>query len=167
MLNRVLPLLLLCFTLSVQAETRLTVRFANPAWNGVTIPAGQQCPKNGGAGATPALNVFDLPPGTAALQMEFSEKGTGLDSGGMGRIGYTVGKGVNSAQVPSVPGNSMTLPAGFFLVSPHKGDDKPGAYLPPCSGGKGVRYTLTVRALDAPNKDGKVLGEGRLELGKY
>ncbi len=167
MSNRILPLLFLFLALSVQAETRLTVRFANPAWNGVTIPAGQQCPKQGGAGTTPALNVFDLPPGTAALLLEFSEKGSTLDNGGMGRIGYTVGKGVNSAQVPSVPGNSMTLPAGFFLVSPHQGNDKPGAYLPPCSGGKGTRYVLVVRALDAPNKEGKVLGEGRLELGKY
>ncbi|MDR3412702.1 MAG: hypothetical protein P4L87_17450 [Formivibrio sp.] len=167
MLRRALPLFLLTVTLAAQAETRLTVRFANPAWNGVTIPAGQQCPKNGGAGATPALNVFDLPPGTAALLLEFSEKGTGLDNGGMGRIGYTIGKGVNSAQVPSAPGNSMALPPGFFLVSAHRGDDKPGAYLPPCSGGKGARYVLTVRALDAANSNGKVLGEGRLELGKY
>lgn len=167
MLNRFLPLLLLGFALSAQAETRLTIRFANPVWNGVTIPAGQQCPKYGGAGSTPALNVFDLPAGTAALLLEFSEKGSKLDNGGMGRIGYIITQGVASTQVPSVHGNTMSLPAGFFLVSPHQGDDAPGAYLPPCSGGKSVRYTLTVRALDAPNKDGKVLGEGRLELGKY
>ena len=160
-------LLLLCLAMPLQAETRLTVRFANSAWNGVSIPVGQQCPRHGGAGATPALNVFDLPTGTAALLLEFSEKGSKLDHGGMGRIGYIVPKGVASAQVPSIHGNSMNLPAGFFLVSPHQGDDAPGAYLPPCSGGKGARYTLTVRALDAPNKDGKVLGEGRLELGKY
>lgn len=167
MFNRVLPLLLLCFALPAQAEARLTVRFANPVWNGVTIPAGQHCPKFGGAGSTPALNVFELPTGTAALLLEFSEKGGKLDNGGMGRIGYVINKGVASAQVPSIHGNSMNLPAGFFLVSPHQGDDAPGAYLPPCSGGKGVRYTLIVRALDAPNKDGKVLGEGRLELGRY
>lgn len=165
--NRILPLLLLASAAMAQAETRLTVRFANPAWNGVAIPVGQQCPKYGGAGSTPALNVFDLPEGTAALLLEFSEKGGKLDSGGMGRIGYVIGKGVASAQIPSVHGNSMNLPSGFFIVSPHQGDDRPGAYLPPCSGGKGARYVLTVRALDAPNKDGKVLGEGRLELGKY
>lgn len=167
MQQRALPLLLLTLALSAQAQTRLTVRFANPSWNGVTIPVGQQCPKYGGAGATPSLNVFDLPPGTAALLLEFSEKGTALDNGGLGRIGYAVGKGVSSAQVPSAPGNSMVLPSGFFLIRTHLGDDKPGAYLPPCSGGKGARYFLVVRALDAANKEGKVLGEGRLELGKY
>ena len=69
--------------------------------------------------------------------LEFSEKGGKLDNGGMGRIGYAISKGISSAQIPSLPGNSMALPAGFFLISPHRGDDTPGAYLPPCSGRQG------------------------------
>ena len=65
MLRRSLALGLILAALNAQAETRLTVRFANPAWNGVTIPAGQQCAKQGGAGSTPALNLFDLPCGNS------------------------------------------------------------------------------------------------------
>lgn len=140
---------------------RLTVRFANPAWNGVAIPPGQQCAKLGGQGASPALNVYDLPAGTAALQVEFSERGGALDNGGHGVVLYTLPSGATNAQVPSVPGEQAGLPGGFQLISAQRGGGA-GAYLPPCN--KGSRYVLQVKALDASKS--KVLGEGRIDLGK-
>ncbi|TJZ78837.1 hypothetical protein [Chitiniphilus eburneus] len=139
------------------AGPRLTVRFANPAWNGVAVPPGQQCAQLGGQGSTPALNVFDLPQGTGGLLIEFTERG----GGSMGRLLYTVNKGVASAQVPSVQAQGK-LPAGFALVAGPEGGS--GNYLPPCTQGKA--YFLVIKALDAANAGAAVLGEGRLELGK-
>ncbi|WP_148714822.1 hypothetical protein [Chitinolyticbacter meiyuanensis] len=149
--------LLALTALPALAGPRLTVRFANPAWNGVAVPPGQQCAKLGGQGSTPALNVFDLPPGTGAILLEFNERGGGSN----GKLLFAVNKGVASAQVPSVQAQGK-LPGGFSLVSGPQGGD--GNYLPPCTPGKA--YFLTVKALDDANAGAPVLGEGRLELGK-
>ncbi|GHD56638.1 hypothetical protein [Jeongeupia chitinilytica] len=132
---------------------RLTVRFANPAWNGMAIPAGQQCSQLGGKGNTPALNVFDLPSGTAALQLEYNQRG----GASLGVLRYSVAQGAASVQLPSVTGSQAALPGGFSWVS----QSAAGGYQPPCT--KGAGYYLVVKALDA---GGKPLGEGRLELGK-
>ncbi|HSC78876.1 MAG TPA: hypothetical protein VLC08_00855, partial [Chitinolyticbacter sp.] len=123
----------------------------------VAVPPGQQCAKLGGQGSTPALNVFDLPAGTGAILLEFNERGGGSN----GRLLFAVNKGVASAQVPSVQAQGK-LPGGFTLVSGPQGAD--GNYLPPCNAGKA--YFLTVKALEEASADAKLLGEGRLELGK-
>ncbi|MBM3115069.1 hypothetical protein [Jeongeupia naejangsanensis] len=132
---------------------RLTVRFANPAWNGIAIPAGQQCAQLGGKGNTPALNVFDLPSGTGALQLEYKQRG----GASLGVLRYDVAPNVASVQLSSVTGAQAVLPAGYSWVS----QSATGGYQPPCT--KGASYFLVVKALDA---GGKPLGEGRLELGK-
>ncbi|WP_035052712.1 hypothetical protein [Andreprevotia chitinilytica] len=158
LLSTLLSALLVTGTANAE-DVRITVRFANPAWNGLVIPPGQQCSKLGGQGATPALNVYDLPTGTAALLLEFSERGGPLDEGGQGVLLFNVMRGVTNAQLPSVPGQ-QPLPAGFQLASSHRGEGAAG-YLPPCN--KGSRYVVIVKALDTASK---VLGKGRLDLGK-
>jgi len=43
------------------------------------------------------------------------------------------------------------------------GWDKEGAYMPPCSGGKGHAYYVTIKTL----KCDKVIAETVVEMGKY
>ncbi|MDR3426303.1 MULTISPECIES: hypothetical protein [Silvimonas] len=136
----------------------LTLRFASPLWNGSSIPAGQQCSKLGGAGATPGLNVFDVPANASALLVEFSEHGGANDGGGMGRLIYTVPKGATSAQIPAIAAQGP-VPAGVKSLGARDGS----IYAPPCS--KGGRYVVTVKAL-ANAADPNPVAEGRLDMGR-
>ena len=150
----------------------LEISFADSLWNGKNIPAGQQCDRFGGDGATPRLIVKNIPAGTNALIMEYSDKDyPPMDNGGHGKIGYKITTGTQHVTIPSVPGHTFDLPKGFFLVSAQKAPDwdKAGAYMPPCSGGKGNLYYVTVKAVyDAPEgKQSQLLGKVRLTLGRY
>jgi hypothetical protein len=138
------------------------------------VPVGQQCNKFGGNGATPSLMVKNIPNGVNALIMEYSDRDSEyryMDNGGHGKIGYMIMSGTKQIIIPSVPGHSFDLPKGFFLVSAHQAPnyDKAGAYMPPCSGGKGHLYYVPVKSVyDAPEgKESQRLGEGQLTLGKY
>ncbi len=51
----------------------LEVSFADPAWTGNTIPAGQHCQMFGGKGQTPALKVGKIPAGANAIIVEFND----------------------------------------------------------------------------------------------
>jgi len=153
---------------------RLQVSFVDPAWNGETIPAGQQCLRFGGKHpSTPRLMVRGIPPGANAIIMEYSDRSYAtMDDGGHGMIGYRIPEGTKEVVVPSVPGHSFDMPEGFFVVSPHRvpGWATAGAYLPPCSGGKGNHYYVTVKAVSQPSPGSAeftVLGQGSLELGTY
>ncbi len=50
----------------------LKVSFADPAWTGKQIPAGQQCQMFSGKGATPPLVVENIPVGANAIIVEFN-----------------------------------------------------------------------------------------------
>lgn len=150
----------------------LEILFADSIWTGKKIPKGQQCNKFGGNAETPKLMVKNIPAGTNALIMEFSDRCyQPMNYGGHGKIGYNITPGIQQVTIPSVPGHTFDLPKGFFLVSAHKGSnwDKAGAYMPPCSGGKGNLYDVIVKAVyDAPEgKESQLLGEGKLTLGTY
>lgn len=136
----------------------LTLRFASPLWNGSNIPAGQQCSKLGGAGATPGLNVFDVPANANVLLVEFSERGGANDGGGMGRLIYSVPKGAVSAQIPAIAAQGP-VPAGVKSLGARDGS----IYAPPCT--RGGRYVVTVKAL-ANATDQNALAEGRLDMGR-
>lgn len=157
----------------VSALTALEISFADPEWDGKSVPEGQQCYRFKGNGATPRLTVKNLPSGTNAIIMEYSDRSYApMDNGGHGKIGYRIPKGTTEISVPSVPGHTFDLPEGFFLVKAHANPswDKAGAYMPPCSGGKGNYYYVTVKAVyDAPSEgeESKLLGEEKIELGKY
>ena len=66
---------------------------------------------------------------------------------------------------------SFDLPPGFFLVSAHRaaGWDIEGAYLAPCSGGKGNRYYVRVSAYvqASAEESPQLLAAGTLTLGRY
>ncbi|MBZ0128393.1 MAG: hypothetical protein K8F59_04715 [Rhodobacteraceae bacterium] len=137
-----------------------------PPWDGKTVPTGQQCKLHGGNGATPPIKVTGLPAGTRWIVVEFNDKSyTPLSTnGGHGKIGFPVSGA--SATLPSVPGMTAKLPGGAVVVAKARSSGRyasPG-YLPPCSGGKGNRYSADVKALDADNK---VLEKISIGIGRY
>ncbi len=137
-----------------------------PPWDGKTVPDGQQCALFGGHGATPEIIVQGLPAGTVQIRAEFNDKSyTPLsENGGHGVIGFAV-QGANPV-LPSIPGMTADLPAGAVVVSPARtgGAYASAGYLPPCSGGRGNRYMVTLIALDAV---GAELARVAVELGHY
>ncbi|RUM94572.1 MAG: hypothetical protein DSZ28_02485 [Thiothrix sp.] len=149
----------------------LNVSLVDSAWDGQKVPAGQQCEKFGGAGSTPLLIVQQIPAGANAVVMEYSDRTyQAMDSGGHGKFGYRIPPSSSTVSIPSVTGHTFDLPKGFFLIEAQRAPtwDKEGAYLPPCSGGKGNEYYVTVKAVK--EVDGgirEVLGETEVTLGKY
>jgi hypothetical protein len=152
---------------SAFGQSTLNIAFADPAWDGKTVPAGQQCSLSGGMGATPALQLTGVPDGTSKVTLAFNDETyTPMGNGGHGIIGFDVTPTGGSVLLPSVPGESDQLPTGVSVVTKNRGTgdyDKPG-YLPPCSGGQGNLYSATVTALDA---SGAKLAENKIELGHY
>jgi hypothetical protein len=150
----------------------LRVSFADPLWDGKTIPEGQQCNRFGGDGATPRLTVKNIPSGTNAIIMEYSDRDwPQMDDGGHGKIGYRIPLRTTEVTIPSVPGQTFDLPDGFFLVEAHRSTrGVAGAYKPPCSGGWGHSYYVTVKAVydaSSKNEESRLLGKAKIELGKY
>jgi len=159
---------------AVSKSAKLEVSFVDSMWDGKTVPTGQQCQRFGGSNpSTPRLMIKGIPPGTNAVIMEYSDRSyPPMDDGGHGRIGFKMPENTKEIILPSVPGHSFDLPQGFFIVSPHQapGWDKAGAYMPPCSGGRGNSYYVTVKAVYQPsneNKEFKLLRQAVLELGTY
>jgi len=151
----------------------LQVVFADAKWDGKAIPYGQQCLRDGGKGSTPALIVKNIPIEANALVFEYSDATySPMNNGGHGKIGYNITPGTTEATVPPVLGNTLTVPEGFFVVSPHSNPswDKAGAYLPPCSGGRGNAYYVTIKAIVLPQdktQKPNILGTSKLNLGNY
>lgn len=145
----------------------LEVRFADNTWGGTHIPKGQQCQKFGGGNpASPRLTVSDIPAGASHLQVAFSDRDSKkMNHGGHGVIQIILPTGATQATIPSVKGHSYQLPKGVAMVSEHKGAgwDKAGAYMPPCSGGKGHAYYVTVQSFNGE----QVTGQTTLELGSF
>ncbi|MES9857415.1 MAG: hypothetical protein ABW166_12530 [Sedimenticola sp.] len=157
-------------SLSAQADSSFNARFSDATWDGKQVPTGQQCQKFGGEPSTPALSVSGIPAGANLLVMEYSDKTyKKMDDGGHGKIGYALNGEGDSAQIPSIPGHSFDLPSGFFLVAAHRAPkwDKAGAYMPPCSGGKGNDYHLTVKAIKQDGERSEILAQTLIVLGKY
>ena len=158
----------------VANPAKLQVSFADTDWNGKQVPAGKQCQRFGGGNPlTPRLIIKGIPPESNAIIMEYSDRSyPPMDDGGHGKIGYRISGKTKEIIIPSVPGHTFDLPEGFFIISPHQapGWDKAGAYMPPCSGGRGNSYYVTVNAVyqaTQERKEFKLLGQAVLELGKY
>lgn len=145
----------------------LDVEFADKAWDGVTVPEGQQCHRFGGEDpATPALAVTGIPAGSDALVLEYSDRDSEkMNHGGHGRMSFTPKSLADEVQVPPVPGHSFDLPDGFTMIEAQRspGWDTAGAYMPPCSGGGGHEYYVTVKSVNGD----EVTATTTLELGKY
>ena len=149
----------------------LSVEFADPAWNGRKIPAGQHCKKFGGSGATPALTVSNIPPQANAIVVEFNDKTYQKLSydGGHGKIGFHITPGAGTATLPAVAGGTSDMPDGVWLVKKNRATgawSSPG-YLPPCSGGKNNKYAAEVYAVILEGGDYDDIAEGEITLGRY
>ncbi|HWA20747.1 MAG TPA: hypothetical protein VG757_17300 [Devosia sp.] len=93
------------------AQGTLNIAFADPTWNGETIPAGQQCSLFGGMGATPALQLSGVPEGTTKITLAFNDETyAAMGNGGHGVIGFDVTPTGGSVLLPSVPGESDHSP---------------------------------------------------------
>jgi hypothetical protein len=171
--TRLRSLALIAVTLVVVAaapSSALEAKLADPAWDGVKVPEGQQCQKFGGQGKSPTLAVSGVPSGASHLVLEFSDRTyKPMDNGGHGKVAYAIESGATTVTVPPVPGHTMELPAGFTMVEAHQAStwDKLGAYLPPCSGGRGNSYYVTVKAVHKQGEETHELGSAVVELGKY
>ncbi|RKF15098.1 hypothetical protein D6850_09600 [Roseovarius spongiae] len=136
-------------------------------WDGRKVPAGQHCRLHGGNGATPPMRVTGVPQGARWIVADYNDKSYKplSQNGGHGRIAYPV-KGATT-DLPPLPGMTARLPGGAKVVKAARGTGKyasPG-YLPPCSGGKGNRYTVDLRAVNA---NGKTLAMIRnVDIGRY
>ena len=162
-------LLVLCL-LPLAAAADMGVAFVDSAWDGKTVPEGEQCGKFGGSGRSPELRVSGIPSTADSLMIDFSDRSfVAMDNGGHGKIAFSIEAGVGEIVVPRVDGHTLDLPAGFTVVAAHQAPnwDKAGAYLPPCSGGRGNGYYLTVRAVHQTDGEQEVLAEVELEMGKY
>lgn len=150
----------------------LQVSLADPAWNGQDVPEGQQCQRFGGQDPqSPSLLVEQIPPEADALVLEFSDRNVAaMDKGGHGTIGYRL-SGQTTVTIPPVRGHTEDLPPPFFIIAQHKAPqwDLPGAYLPPCSGGRGHDYFVDVKAvtLNQEQKVEKVIASSSVKLATY
>jgi len=154
------------FALSSGASA-LEVKFTESAWDGKIIPEGQQCQKFGGDNPmTPKLMVLDIPAGSDAIVLEYSDRDSEkMNNGGHGIMKYSLTSPGMMVQIPSVPGHTFSLPDRFTMMEAHRspGWDIAGAYMPPCSGAKNHEYYLTVKAV----KGDQVNAETVIEMGKY
>jgi len=145
----------------------LTATFVDPAWDGLTVPKGMQCARHGGPGAvSPALKVSKIPAGTVRLVLEFDDEDYGplSSDGGHGKFAFAVPAGAAEVVVPSIPqGVTEGFPKGVTMLAGNRSGIAPG-YLPPCSGGRGHRYSITIRAMSAA---GKPLGKRDVPMGRY
>ena len=147
--------------------------FANSAWDGKTVPEGQQCNKFGGNGSTPSLVVEGVPAQANAIIVEFNDASypdLSFD-GGHGKIGFWVGGG-GKAVLPPVKGQTDKLPDGVFVEKRNRatGSYATPGYLPPCSGGAGNSYFADVKAVykaKSEKEKSKLLATGTIQLGKY
>lgn len=95
-----------------------------------------------------------------------------MNNRGHGKLGIRVEAGATSVNFPSIPGHTFDLPDGAFMVKEHRNPDwaTAGAYMPPCSGGIGNTYYLTVIAAKIKNFDKKKfkkLAKSKLVMGNY
>ncbi|WP_428925930.1 hypothetical protein [Marinibacterium sp. SX1] len=148
------------------AARGLEVRLLEP-WNGRRVPAGQQCRMFGGDGATPPMQVWNMPAETVWIVAQFNDSSFKPLSrgGGHGQIAWPVSWPVT--YLYPVPGMNGLPKWGAFVVEPARtiGIYASPGYLPPCSGGRRHKYTVDILAVDG---DGNLLEERRnIAIGKY
>lgn len=173
-------LVLACGVASAQQLVRPATR-ANPEetpgtmgarlvdWDGKTIPAGQQCRKFGGQGAsTPRIQVDGYHSGAQVILLAFHDESfEPMNHGGHGVVGVRING--RYATVGGVAAETALASQGSFVVANNRGGEVPG-YLPPCSGGQGHLYAVTVMAAtwaDTNPPTYRVLNQTRVELGRY
>ena len=167
--------ILLTFSYASTAA-ELELAFTDAAWNGEGIPEGQMCNRFNESESknpeSPELVVKGIPAEADAIILYFSDRSFArMDNGGHGTVGYKIAAGSGEITVPRVPGHTEDLPENFWTVKAHGAPtwDTAGAYLPPCSGGRGNDYFVDVKAvkLGADNDVSNVLAEGSIKLATF
>ncbi|MAC76834.1 MAG: hypothetical protein CML66_02055 [Rhodobacteraceae bacterium] len=148
------------------SAAKMKVALLEP-WDGRRVPAGQHCRMFGGDGATPPMQVWNIPEGTVWIVAEFNDRSFKPLSkdGGHGRIAWPAKWPVT--YLYPVPGMTGLPKWGAFVVEPSKtiGAYASPGYLPPCSGGQKHKYAVDILAVDA---NGNVLDKKRnISIGKY
>ncbi len=135
-------------------------------WDGKKVPKGQQCRLQGGTPFTPPINLSGLPAGTVFIVGEFNDRDYAPLStkGGHGTISWPV-KGAE-ANLGTIAENATSGNGGAQAMKAARssGEYASKGYLAPCSGGRGNRYFVDLKAVDAK---GKVLDKVRVEMGRY
>lgn len=149
--------------------TDIDVSFVDEKWNGKVVPLDEVCSDyNIEAGSTPGLYIENLPAGAKKIILKFNDKTfTKMDNGGHGVLSYKIEDETSNIEIPPQYGETFDLNEGFEVVTAHTGtrfNKKAGAYLPPCSGGKGNTYTVDISIVDEENN---ILSTKEVVLGKY
>ena len=157
-------------TLSLMSlnAANLSATFADDIWKKSAVPKSEVCSNfNTKAGSTPSINLVNIPANTDKIMLTFSDETFwGMRDGGHGVVSYKVHANSTSLTIPAMQGETFTLPTGFTSEVKHRGEKfkkTPGAYLAPCSGGKGNTYSVVIKSM---NKD-KILDATSLTLGIF
>jgi phosphatidylethanolamine-binding protein (PEBP) family uncharacterized protein len=156
-----------CHKGEVNIAKTMNVEFSDSKWDGKIIPKAEVCKWAGGNGSTPELSISNIPSGTEKLIVLFNDKTyTKMDNGGHGQIGINISANQTNITIPSIQGETKIMPNNMFIHKEHIGlkRGKAGAYLPPCSGGKGNTYSATIKALD---KNNQTLISKDITMGKF
>ena len=148
----------------------LELSFADANWDGKIIPEGQQCIEYGGNGASPRIQIKNIPSKANTLILEFSDATyPPCDNGGHGIVSYRISKGTTRVIIPSIKGQTFDLPEGFTLIKEHCGKDlgmQRGAYIGPCPGAGNFYYVIIKAERVSKGKlKPELLGLGRLNFG--
>lgn len=169
--NLIIASLTIATSANLFARGGMTATLADHTWKGDKIPDGRQCQKFGGHGTTPRIRVNNIPKASNAIVVEYSDTTyKAMDNGGHGKIGYHIDKRMLEVTIPPIKVHTFDLPKSFFIVKPQQAPkwDKAGAYLPPCSGGKGNLYVAQVKAVHISNgKVDKEIATVEVNLGVY
>jgi len=171
MKTKLLTIMSLCIlTFSSMHAKDFQAKFTDTnLWNGQIVPEEEVCSDyNFEAGQTPEISLQNIPRYTRKIILAFSDETfQGMKDGGHGVISYTLDIGTQNTTIPSIAGETFDLPDEFTSLIAHRGVNfgkEEGAYLAPCSGGKGNTYSVIIQAVD---EDNKVLDSTSLTLGKF
>jgi hypothetical protein len=158
---KIITLSFLILSSGLSKAGELNIEFNGKGWDGVKVPSNEICRQYGGNGSTPPLKISKLPKGTNKIQTEYNAVDYAkLSNGGHGVFLFEH-NGSHQATLKSIQGETNEMPKGVILVSANRWSGM--GYLPPCSGGTGSRYSVTVKAL----KDSEILDQSTVIIGKY
>ena len=165
----VLGLVTLAFSVVGLSAAGLSAKFTDNIWNQKEVPKSEVCSNyNTKPGSTPSITLDNIPANATAIVLAFSDETfKGMSDGGHGIISYKLDKNTAHVVIPSIQGETFDLPARFSIVTKHRGGKygkTEGAYLAPCSGGKGNTYSVLIKAVD---HEGKTLSSTTLKLGIF
>ncbi|MEA3290621.1 MAG: hypothetical protein U9Q04_10630 [Campylobacterota bacterium] len=153
----------------------IKAKFADAKWDGNRVPKDEICSdynKNGGH--SPKIMITNLPKDTNKIILSFNDESVQrMNHGGHGVVGYKVANSSTNVTIPSIKGETFNLPVNFTSENAHNGGQfgkTPGAYLPPCSGGRGNTYSVNIEAIQEFGSDEKkpmLLGDTKLKMGIY